>query len=184
MESLGRFDNDYMSRCAPFPVGPARVSELIRSYVVFYPVYDSYLRIAMGKPIRLNMLVDKLRDWLEQEAEEDGEAPPAPSLEELEAASAAAGLRVTVRTALHWQVLQKDNWRRVSCGRCAHDGVVLHVDHITPRSLGGSDLIENLQTLCLLCNLGKSNRDATDLRLGAPGRDALDLPLLNRALVR
>lgn len=33
--------------------------------------------------------------------------------------------------------------------------------------------LELLQTLCDRCNLGKSNRDATDLRLGAAGRNLL-----------
>ncbi|MBI3800239.1 MAG: HNH endonuclease [Deltaproteobacteria bacterium] len=33
-----------------------------------------------------------------------------------------------------------------------------------PRSKGGSDDIGNLQTLCKKCNIGKSNKDTTDLR--------------------
>jgi len=44
--------------------------------------------------------------------------------------------------------------------------VVLHVDHIKPRSLR-PDLeldINNLQILCEDCNLGKSNKDSIDYR--------------------
>ena len=52
----------------------------------------------------------------------------------------------------------------MACGRRAHDGIILHIDHILPRSKGGPDAFENYQTLCNLCNGGKSNRDATDLR--------------------
>ena len=35
--------------------------------------------------------------------------------------------------------------------------VVLHVDHILPWSKGGETVIENLQTLCSVCNIGKGN---------------------------
>ncbi|MCE9679343.1 HNH endonuclease [Shewanella sp. AS1] len=45
------------------------------------------------------------------------------------------------------------------CGKSPKEGVVLHVDHIKPRSLY-PELerdINNLQILCRDCNLGKSN---------------------------
>ncbi len=32
-----------------------------------------------------------------------------------------------------------------------------HIDHIKPWSKGGETVLENLQTLCATCNLGKSN---------------------------
>jgi len=37
----------------------------------------------------------------------------------------------------------------------AHLSVVLHADHVTPVALGGKTVMENLQTLCGGCNLGK-----------------------------
>jgi 5-methylcytosine-specific restriction endonuclease McrA len=66
--------------------------------------------------------------------------------------------------AMRWQVFQRDGWKCVACGRGSHDGAILHVDHIIPRSKGGSDTLDNFQTLCDKCNIGKSNRDMTDLR--------------------
>lgn len=35
--------------------------------------------------------------------------------------------------------------------------VELHVDHIMPWAKGGEIVLENLQTLCSKCNLGKSD---------------------------
>lgn len=62
---------------------------------------------------------------------------------------------------LRYLVLERD---RVccSCGRSpATDSVQLHVDHIEPYSLGGLTVLENLQTLCNGCNIGKGNRSNT-----------------------
>lgn len=60
--------------------------------------------------------------------------------------------------SLRYDVLVRDNHTCVSCGRKPEDGVVLHVDHKTPFSLGGLTKLDNLQILCMECNLGKSNR--------------------------
>jgi len=52
-------------------------------------------------------------------------------------------------------VLARDG-KCVMCGVTAKDAV-LHVDHIIPRSKGGTNDIDNLQALCARCNLGKSD---------------------------
>jgi 5-methylcytosine-specific restriction endonuclease McrA len=54
-------------------------------------------------------------------------------------------------------------------GRCALCGATskerrIEVDHVVPRSKGGTNEISNLQALCDECNRGKSNRD--DQRFG------------------
>lgn len=60
---------------------------------------------------------------------------------------------------LRWRVLQRDRFTCCACGTspALSDGVELHVDHIVPWSKGGETVLENLQTLCAVCNLGKSN---------------------------
>jgi hypothetical protein len=58
---------------------------------------------------------------------------------------------------LRFRVFQRDRFRCVACGRSpATDlNIILHADHITPIALCGKTTIENLQTLCEECNLGK-----------------------------
>ena len=60
---------------------------------------------------------------------------------------------------LRYQVLKRDNFSCCQCGASpAKDPTVeLHIDHIKPWSKGGETVLENLQTLCSKCNLGKSN---------------------------
>jgi len=60
---------------------------------------------------------------------------------------------------LRWKVLQRDNFKCCACGAspAITSGVELHVDHIQPWSKNGETTLENLQTLCSTCNLGKSN---------------------------
>jgi len=65
----------------------------------------------------------------------------------------------TISLNIRIKVLSRDNFRCVFCGKSpATDiGTKLHVDHIIPFSKGGTNSIDNLQTLCEQCNLGKSD---------------------------
>lgn len=65
-----------------------------------------------------------------------------------------------ISLSLRLAVLNRDNFRCLFCGRSpATDiGTKLHIDHIKPFSDGGTSTIDNLQTLCEECNLGKSDR--------------------------
>jgi len=74
-----------------------------------------------------------------------------------------------VSTGVRYEVLKRANKRCELCGvqegdEGYEDRLPLHIDHIEPRSKGGSNEIDNLQVLCRACNLGKSNRDDTDFR--------------------
>ena len=62
---------------------------------------------------------------------------------------------------LRYTVLKRDNFKCCACGASpAKDpSVELHVDHIVPWSKGGETTIENLQTLCSKCNIGKSDSE-------------------------
>ena len=54
-------------------------------------------------------------------------------------------------------VLLRDGATCRMCGARPEDGARLHVDHVLPWSKGGETVIENLQILCEMCNIGKSN---------------------------
>jgi hypothetical protein len=60
---------------------------------------------------------------------------------------------------LRFLIMKRDNFKCVNCGRspATDPSIILHVDHIIPWSKGGKTVAENLQTLCSICNLGKSN---------------------------
>jgi hypothetical protein len=50
-------------------------------------------------------------------------------------------------------VFQRDGYQ---CQICRKTGVELELDHVIPVCRGGSDEMDNLQTLCRPCNAGKS----------------------------
>jgi 5-methylcytosine-specific restriction endonuclease McrA len=70
-----------------------------------------------------------------------------------------------VRPGLRLKVYERDRFRCRYCGRTPITDltVELHVDHIVPFASGGKTVLENLQTLCMQCNLGKGRRN--DIRL-------------------
>lgn len=64
---------------------------------------------------------------------------------------------------INWRIraktLIRDNCICKMCGAspAKNPDVDLHVDHITPWSKGGETVLDNLQTLCSVCNIGKSD---------------------------
>ena len=59
-----------------------------------------------------------------------------------------------------WQLARRqrllmDNWQCQECRRVVA-GREAHVDHIIPKASGGSDLMDNLRTLCRSCHSRKT----------------------------
>ena len=65
--------------------------------------------------------------------------------------------RTHIPRGLRKEVFKRDNYTCVECGARKSDGATLHVDHKIPVSKGGTDELDNLQTLCSDCNLNKSD---------------------------
>ena len=58
---------------------------------------------------------------------------------------------------LRFRCFQRDKFHCVYCGRSPllDLTVMLHCDHVKPKSKGGEDILENLVTSCSECNMGK-----------------------------
>lgn len=62
--------------------------------------------------------------------------------------------REPIGLSKRYQVLKRDGFQCVICGASGKDAR-LEIDHKIPISEGGSDGMDNLQTLCFNCNRGK-----------------------------
>ncbi len=163
------WDLRYQSKTFTYPISNSDIVELAVDFLIFYPVYESYLCFAAGKPSSFAQQIQRLRQWHIQMIEWENSLPEGLSTDKKNLSQKIdlkklAEIKIKVMPALRWQVLQRDNWKCVSCGRSSLHEIVLHVDHVIPRSKGGPDHIDNYQTLCNICNIGKSNKDDTDLR--------------------
>ena len=75
------------------------------------------------------------------------------------------GTRHKTKRGINWRlrfiVMRRDHFKCKNCGRspATDQTIVLHVDHIKAWANGGETVLENLQTLCSKCNIGKSNLD-------------------------
>ena len=60
---------------------------------------------------------------------------------------------------LRFKVMSRDHFKCCICGcsPATDPTIQLHIDHIIPWSKGGETTLDNLQTLCSKCNLGKSD---------------------------
>jgi hypothetical protein len=164
--------NRFLSPTFYFPVSLDR--GLWRSalcFAAFYPLLEAFNALGEGETPRLAIMLDKLKEWYLAHEPDEGEVTEDQQEEGEEILDVPELDSYTyVRASAWWTVLARDNWTCCSCGRSSkEEGITLEVDHIIPRSKGGSNDIGNLQALCKKCNIGKSNKDATDLRRSAQG---------------
>lgn len=90
--------------------------------------------------------------------------------------------RQPIPRKLRHQVFQRDGYRCRECG-ATNKETRLHVDHIKPVSKGGTNDLDNLQTLCEECNRAKY----TDEWIGGKHdshMDNIDLKELNKKQMR
>lgn len=65
----------------------------------------------------------------------------------------------SINLQLRFIVMKRDNFKCQKCGRspATDPTVILHIDHKTAWANGGETVLENLETLCSVCNIGKSD---------------------------
>ncbi|MCX8015016.1 MAG: HNH endonuclease [candidate division WOR-3 bacterium] len=59
-------------------------------------------------------------------------------------------------------IFKRDNYRCIVCGRGRNEGVEICADHIKPKDKGGTNTVDNGQTLCMEHNLMKKNYSQTE----------------------
>ena len=76
----------------------------------------------------------------------------------------------TISWRLRFLVFRRDNFKCRACGDspALHPGLVLHADHVVPWSKDGETALDNLQTLCEQCNIGKSDLAMSEAHQGQP----------------
>lgn len=72
--------------------------------------------------------------------------------------------RQPISGSIRYEVLKRAKGRCELCG-ISNEERSLEVDHIHPKSLGGTDDLINFQALCYTCNAQKRNTDNEDFRL-------------------
>lgn len=60
------------------------------------------------------------------------------------------------------EIFKRDNYKCIVCGRGKEDGIEICADHKIPRDMGGTNDLENGQTLCMEHNLIKKNYSRTE----------------------
>jgi hypothetical protein len=151
-----------------YPITTDKIYDIVLSSIILFPILNGCIQISLGKQPDFNgdlsKLNNKFYDFTQKFSQEINKIPHKLTDAEMQIIRQKAAEKTKVSWGIRWQVFQLNNWKCVSCGRSACDDIVLHVDHINPRSKGGKDELDNYQTLCNECNIGKSNNDQTDLR--------------------
>jgi len=101
----------------------------------------------------LQKALEKFVNYANNEEKETIEEMKKDSLDETHKTKRGINLR------LRFIIMKRDNFKCRNCGRspATDPKVILHIDHIKPWANGGETTLDNLQTLCSKCNVGKSN---------------------------
>lgn len=166
--SSENYDVILFSKPHTFPINYEQINDIIYSNVIMFPLLESCIQISLGNEPNIEREIKLLEKNFLKYCEKylNNITTSNKSLATVNTMSIKerAENKIKVIAGIRWQVFKRDNWKCTSCGRSAEDNVILHVDHIIPRSKGGRNVLENYQTLCETCNIGKSNKDDTDLR--------------------
>jgi 5-methylcytosine-specific restriction enzyme A len=106
-----------------------------------------------------NPLQKFVRGWLRDRINEANNRSDVPSKDRktISKKSSNQNRSRSIPLSVRLDVLTRDGYKCVYCGRSSQK-IDLEIDHIIPYSKGGSNQIDNLQSLCFDCNRGKGAR--------------------------
>jgi len=170
-----KYDLVIMSNPIEYPINYEQINKCIKQLIYLFPLLNSCIEIALGNKPNIGAdilkLIDKIPN-IQTTYFKNSDNNQIDSIvieeEQLFEIMLKTETKIKIQAGVRWQVFKRDNWRCLSCGRRAEENIILHIDLILPRSKGGKDELENYQTLCETCNIGKSNNDDTDLRTKLP----------------
>ena len=126
----------------------------------FWTVNNSLpISMSNSKPTYLQRLVrSRIKDFIEANNKKQSVKPKA-KVSESKTSKDDSGKKRSryISKSVRVSVLHRDKYKCVFCGRSSQK-IELQIDHIIPFSQGGSNELDNLQTLCIDCNQGKSDR--------------------------
>ena len=161
----------FFSQGIDFPVGQDNgLRRLVATFAALFPFQKLVTDLSMKRPTTFERDLNAFSPWWEANGREifvperDGVERDQSSADHAKV-DWESDLRTLVTGSQRFRIFDRDDYKCLACGRTSeHEGVILHVDHILPRSKGGTDEDSNLQTLCSECNIGKGNRSSRDLR--------------------
>jgi len=135
-----------------YPVSLDDINEPSDALSVLHHVCKKYLREFDGKSVvGFIELVFQEKNWPLYGSIPHRNEAPKPNISVVDE-------RSKMNHSIRYEVIKRDGYRCRACGFSVSDGAVLHVDHIAAIAKGGRTEMQNLQTLCTSCNLGKADR--------------------------
>lgn len=91
-----------------------------------------------------------------------------------------------IKASTRYAIYHRDAFACVYCGATKADGVQLTLDHVRPRTRGGSHAATNLVTCCTACNVARGDRSLGAwvtllVEFGVPAEVAAAIPARVRA---
>ena len=158
------FYNLKFNRTIKCPLEYNDINTLIMSFVVFFPIYYSMIEIAQNKKCSFKKIISMLDYEKLLNNYLDIEKGNIQGSKNDNSININIDETKYIKAGMRWQIFERDDFKCVACGKSANDGAILHIDHIIPKSKGGKNTIDNYQTLCHLCNIGKSNKSDRNFR--------------------
>jgi hypothetical protein len=155
------WDVRYRSRWISFPVDNEIIDSMVEDFVAFYPLYESYLRIASGQPIVIAERIKQYENYFGQEANSATEDEADSVLEGKHELSERTFRARNGKIIVMKKELALREQKTLRCEACGFDFETAYGDlgrgfmechHLMPLSTKEGEAETNLADLSLLCS--------------------------------